>query len=273
MRGVARVLVGLIVVVGAAVAMQAWAQSGDRLSGVQELIEEPIIGATRKEVAITTTFSGAELFVYGAVARDRRVMSADGALDVIVIVEGPSSPIIVRKKEWIAGLWINAASIRIAAAPSFYGVASTRPIDKILREQDDATYGVSLQRAVLFAGMPTSAPDPGSFREAAIRLRRKQGLYVELPTGVSLQGETLFEARFQLPANITEGEYIATVHLVRGRRIIASNEVPISVRRRGIEQFLYEAAINQPTLYALGTLLTALLAGYGASELFRRLRR
>ncbi len=237
------------------------------------LFEEPIISSTQTEVAITATFSGADIVVYGAVSRDRLVAEADGRLDVIIIVEGPSEPLIVRRKERIAGLWINAAAIRIGGAPSFYGVASTRPLSEILIDQDDATYGVSIDRAVFIAGVPVSAPDVEAFRQAVIRLRRRAGLYVELPEGVVLERDTLFTAQFELPANIAEGEYVATVHLVREGRILGSEFLEIDVQRAGLEEFLFEAATESPTLYALGTLFTALFAGYAASEIFRRLRR
>lgn len=237
------------------------------------LVEEPIVAAAQKEVAITATFAGGELFVYGAVARNRRLLASDTPLDVVIVLEGPSEPVIVRKKQWIAGLWINAAAIRIAAAPSFYGVASTRPVPDILRPEDDATYGIGLDKAVLIAGVPYSAPDPEAFRQAAIRLRRREGLYVEAPGAVTIQRGTLFQGRFQLPANIVEGDYIATVYLVRDKRVIARDSFEIPVARRGLERFLYVSAQEHPTLYALGTLLTALIAGYLASEIFRRLRR
>lgn len=237
------------------------------------LFEEPIISSTENEVAITATFSGADVIVYGAVERDRLVNALDGSLDVIITLAGESDPVIVRRKEWVAGLWINVAWARIAGAPNFYGVASTRPLPDILDSEFDAAYSVSIDEAVFIAGVPVSSPELDAFRRAVIRLRRGEGLYVELPRGVRLERDTLFTAEFELPANIAEGLYVATVHLVRDGRIIATAEHDIAVRRAGLEAFLYNSAKTTPTLYALGTLLTALTAGYLASELFRRLRR
>lgn len=271
MIGIGRLALCALLMIFAAVAAlsPAVAQEGAPV----DIGEEPIITSTLTEVDITATFTGADIVVYGAVARDRRVMDEDGPLDVVVLLEGRSEPVVVRRKEWVAGLWINASAIRIGGAPSFYGVASTRPLPEILVEQDDATYGVSLDQAVFIAGVPISAPDIEQFRQAVIRLRRNAGLYVELPRGVVLERDTLFTASFELPANIVEGEYFVTVHLVRGGRIIASDSFEINVERVGLEAFLYKSAVERPTLYALGTLLTALFAGWAASELFRRLRR
>ena len=237
------------------------------------LDEGLIVSATHKEVAITATFAGDELFVYGAVERSRRLEPEDGPLDVIVVVAGPSEPVIVRKKDWVAGLWINTAAVRIAAAPSYYGVASTRPLSDILRPEEDAIYRISLDRAVVIAGVPFSAEDPEEFRQAAIRLRRRADLYQELSGGVVIARDTLFEARFELPANIVEGAYQAVVYLVRDQRVMARESFDLPVRRRGLEQFLFRAAHETPMLYGLGTLLTALVAGFLASEIFRRLRR
>ncbi|MCI4664302.1 MAG: TIGR02186 family protein [Neomegalonema sp.] len=242
----------------------AWATSGP-------LDEEPVVAAAQKEVAITATFAGDELFVYGAVSRSRRLQKSDGPLDVVIVVEGPAAPIIVRKKKWIAGLWINAAAFFIAEAPSYYAVASTRPLLDILDK--DGYRRVSLDGAVIMAGTPFSAEEPLEFRQAAIRLRRRAGFYVTKPSGVALAKSTLYQARFSLPANIIEGAYAVTVYLVRNKRIVGEQDFVIPVRRKGLEQFLYRAAMERPTLYGLGTLATALIAGYLASEIFRRLRR
>ncbi len=237
-------------------------------------LEERILtGSAQDQVAITATFSGSELFVYGAIARNRFLAVGENSPEIIIVVRGPSSPIMVRKKDRIGGLWMNNEAVRIAAAPSYYAVASTKPLPEILEELDDFTYRISIDRAVLIAGVPFSAENPANFREALIRLKRQSGLYRNTPFGVTLKGGTLYQARFRMPANIIEGDYQVRVFLVRDGRVRDQARIELPVRKEGVERVLYAAAQETPFLYGLLTLLTALFCGWGASELFRLLRR
>ena len=250
-----------------------WGAVATAAQAVEPLRENILTGAAQDEVAITATFSGSELFFYGAIERNRFLTEEELAPDVVIVIEGPSSPIMVRKKARVAGVWVNQQAIRIAAAPSFYAVASTRPLEEILRSGEDRRYRISLDTSVYILGIPTSAEDPEEFRRAAIRLRQNDGLYFADPYGVELSDRTLFQTRLKLPANIVEGDYRARVYLVRDGRVIDNASIKIPVRKQGVERFLYLAAKETPLFYGFGTLFIALLAGYGASELFRRLRR
>ena len=46
----------------------------------------------------------------------------------------------------------------------------------------------------------------------------------------------------------------------------------IDVRKEGVERWLYNLAMQQPLAYGVISLIMAMVAGWGASELFRRLR-
>ncbi|MDZ4085659.1 MAG: TIGR02186 family protein, partial [Tabrizicola sp.] len=94
----------------------------------QEVI---VAGMSQNRVSITADFDGSEILIYGAVKRDSPPPEG-GPLEVIVTVEGPSSPVAVRRKDRVAGIWINNASVRVDSAPSFYAVATTGPLDYIL---------------------------------------------------------------------------------------------------------------------------------------------
>ncbi|MEO1291948.1 MAG: TIGR02186 family protein [Pseudomonadota bacterium] len=238
-----------------------------------DLEERIFTGSAQEEVAITATFSGSELFVFGAIERNRFLDQGEASPDVIISVRGPSSPVIVRKKGRVAGVWMNKEAIRIASAPSYYAVASTGAIPDILDDFEDRTFRITLDKAVLIAGLPTSAEDPAAFREALMRLRQEEGLYRETPFGVLLKSGTLFQTRLSLPANIIEGDYQVRVFLLREGKVLDQARITIPVRKRGVERVVFAAAQETPILYSLLTLAVALLAGWGAAELFRRLSR
>lgn len=253
--------------------MAAQAQESRDPRGRDALEEQLISGATVDEVAITATFSGEEVFVFGAIQRNRRLDVDEGRPEIIVVIQGPSSPLIVRRKARVFGLWINRDAFRIAAAPSYYSISSTGPLAEILQPGEDLARRISLRNAVLIAGAPVSAEDPEAFRRAVIRLRTARGLYREDPMGVTLTGGTLYQARVRLPASIVEGLYVVRVYLVRDGRVRDVQEIALPVFKQGLERTLGAAAEQTPLLYGIGTLITALLAAWGASELFRRLRR
>ncbi|MGR3433611.1 MAG: TIGR02186 family protein, partial [Shimia sp.] len=86
-------------------------------------VEEIVADLSQSRVAITTTFSGSEILVFGAVKR-RAPVVADAPLEVIVTVAGPEAPVVVRRKARVAGIWANAEAVTVDSAPSFYAVAT-----------------------------------------------------------------------------------------------------------------------------------------------------
>ncbi|MBA4325853.1 MAG: hypothetical protein C0426_12670, partial [Rhodobacter sp.] len=108
-------------------------------AAAQEVI---VAGMSQNRVSITADFDGSEILIYGAVKRNAPAPEG-GPLEVIVTVEGPSSPVAVRRKDRVAGIWINNASVRVDSAPSFYAVATTGPLDHILSDVDNLRYGIT----------------------------------------------------------------------------------------------------------------------------------
>ena len=99
------------------------------------------------------------------------------------------------------------------------------------------------------------------------------GLYVEAPIQVEVIEDTLFTTHVALPANIVEGDYVARVFLVQDKRVVDLHESIVGVRKVGMERWLFSLSRTQPLAYGLLALAVALAAGWGASELFRVLRR
>jgi uncharacterized protein (TIGR02186 family) len=236
------------------------------------LAQERIVsGLSQNRVSITADFDGSEILVYGAVKRDTPAPKGR-PLEVIVTVEGPSTPVAVRRKDRVAGLWINQASVRIDSAPSFYAVASTGPLSHILSDVDNLRYGITIGRVIRAIGIADEADQAGDFVLALQRVRTSEGRYRVLEGEVELTEDTLFRADIVLPANLTEGEYKVRLFLLRDKRVVASQERLIGVRKEGLERFIFNLAQEQPLLYGLLSLVLAALAGWGASAAFRLIR-
>jgi uncharacterized protein (TIGR02186 family) len=238
-----------------------------------EAQETVVTGTSVDNIAITATFDGSEVFVFGAVRRDAPPDPEAGPLDIIITLKGPPRPIMVRRKERVLGIWTNTEAVRVAQAPSFYAAASTRPIRDILTETERLRWGIGMDQAVRRVGGHPTITDTSPFAEAVIRIKGAEGLYVQLEQGVRLNEETLFQTNFVLPANLVEGEYLAEFFLVRDRTVIHTGTTLITVQKTGIERWIYNLSREQPLAYGALAITLALAAGWLANAAFRLARR
>jgi uncharacterized protein (TIGR02186 family) len=234
--------------------------------------ESVVTGISADKIALNATFDGSELFVFGAIRRDAPVPEDAGPLDIVITIKGPAGPVTVRRKERRLGIWVNTDSVVVRQAPSFYAVATTRPLHEILSETERLRHGIGMDQAVRRVGGSTLA-DITPFTEAVVRLREQSGSYAQLDDGVSVAEDTLFQTRIELPANLVEGDYAAEFFLVRERKVISSGTTLIRVEKTGIERWLYNLSRNEPLLYGVLSVLLALFAGWLAATAFHLGRR
>ena len=233
--------------------------------------ESVVLGLSQDEIAITTSFDGSEILVFGAVKRE--VPVPDGPeLEVIITVAGPSVPVMVRRKEKRLGIWVNTDAVEVDQAPSFYAVATSGLLRDVLRDTEDLRYQISVPRAIRSVGAPMSITDAPSFTEALIRIRSDARLYQLQENQVAVDEQTLFRARIELPAALTEGAYATRIFLTRDGQVVSNYETSIDVRKVGLERWLFSLSREQPGIYGLMSLAIASFAGWGASAAFSLLR-
>ncbi|NPD17104.1 TIGR02186 family protein [Xinfangfangia sp. D13-10-4-6] len=252
--------------------------------------EKIVSGLSQNRVSITASFDGDEILVYGAVKRD--APAPEGRMDVIVTAEGPSGPVTIRRKARVAGIWVNRDSVNVSSAPSFYAVATTGPLDKILRPEENRRHAISIDQLVHLeaaqaaleswvarGGDPDSVPlfpillSEGEFIRSMIRVWSNEGRYRLLENRVQLTEQTLFRADLTLPSNLTEGVYRVRMFLLRDGYVVATHERWIRVRKEGLERMIFNLSREQPLVYGLVSLLIAAFAGWAASAAFRLIRR
>ena len=226
-----------------------------------------------RSVSITSSFTGTEIVVFGAVDNSRQSSAESGLYDVVIVLEGMPSRIVSRRKSNVAGIWINTQSVTFESIPSYYAIASTRPLDELadpvlLREND---IGLEQVRMTAIRGWETglSTADLTEFKTAVIRLKQKEGLYVQEQYGVVFIGRSLFRATIELPANVPVGPLVARVHLLREGQLLSTYTARVNLERQGIERVIYTFAFDHALLYGLFTVAVAVGAGLLASTLFR----
>lgn len=232
--------------------------------------EEIVLGLSRDQVAITATFQGSEIIVFGAVKRDIPAPD-DNRLGVIVTIAGPYEPVTIWRKDRRLGIWVNTDAGEIEKAPSFYAVATSAPLADILAPAADAEHGISIARAI--GAVQGTVPDRNAFADALIRIKKGQNLYQTLENTVRVDQETLFRTAITLPANLTDGDYTAQIYLTRDGQVVDEYVSNIPVVKVGMERWLYNLAHENALLYGLMSLSIAIAAGWLASAAFGLLRR
>ncbi|OCX64669.1 hypothetical protein BFP70_11705 [Thioclava sp. SK-1] len=232
--------------------------------------EQVVAGLSKESIGITASFDGSEILIYGAVKRYEP--EPEGRLDVIVTLQGPSSPVIVRRKSRELGVWVNTDAIEIPSAPSYYAVATTGPRQDILASEVDAIYRIMIPSAMRSFSDAIERANASPFAEALQRIRINEGFYRLKEGDVTLIEDTLFRADFQLPANLIEGDYLVRIFLLRQERVIDDYSAPIKVRKVGLERWLFMLSQDYPPLYGLLSLAIAVFAGWAAAFVFRRFR-
>jgi len=210
----------------------------------------------RNVVEVSTAFAGDSILVFGA-------FEPPG--DIVIVARGDARTTVVRQKVSVGGIWLNGPSARFMNLPSFYAVGATGPLTEIVDpyERRGATIGLDT-----VSMLSRGSQDP-AFREAVIRIRSAQGLY-ESNVPVQVVGGRLFHARVPFPSLVEPGSYRIDVMLVRDRRVVARQELPVSVRRVGFAADVSQVATAQPALYGLGCIAIAAMAGWLGAFLFRR---
>ncbi|MCL6282912.1 TIGR02186 family protein [Ruegeria sp. 2012CJ41-6] len=237
----------------------------------QAIEEEIVLGLSQDRVAITSTFDGDDILVFGAVKRETPIPDAE-PLEVVITVSGPSKPVIVRRKEKKFGIWVNVDSVLVDSAPSFYAVATSAPFNEVLTNTEDLRYKVSIPQAIRSVGADMKVQDAQEFAQAVIRIRKAEGLYSLREDTVAVDQQTLFRTSIEMPANLIEGDYKTRIYLTRGGRVVSQIVTDIDVRKVGLERFLYNLSRQQPAIYGLMSLAIAIFAGWGASAAFTVLR-
>lgn len=223
---------------------------------------EPLVADLSSHlIRITSSFTGTELLLFGAV---------EGEGDIVVVIRGPSGEVEVRRKRRTVGLWINRDRQVFDRVPAFYWVGATRPLDTLAPLGVLARHQIGLDNLV-FAGDDSLSPEERmAFREALVRRKQKGGLYVGDVQPVGRLGAKLFRATVTFPSNVPTGAYSAEVYLVRGNRVISAQTTPLFVRKGGLGDRIYSFAHRQPAAYGLIAVAAALLAGWLAGVMFRR---
>lgn len=224
---------------------------------------------SQRRIDIIYSFTGAELLLFGAILYPGGRIPSRPA-DVAVVIKGPTEAIVVREKQKIAGMWINADSARFRSVPSFYALASSRPIDTLVDARPKAIYELGVDSLQLSPSSGASPEEQQRFEAGLVDLKRRGGLYSENGHGVEISEGVLYRARIAIPARVPVGRYTAETFLIQDGRVVAGAARTIDIDKSGFERFVAATAENWSFSYGLAAVGISLLLGWAAGAGFRR---
>lgn len=223
---------------------------------------------SQDRIDIAYSFTGAELLLFGAIVDPA---GARGRTDIAVVVKGPVQSILVREKARVAGVWVNADNLPYRSAPSFYALASSRPIRTLVDARTRAIYELGLDSLQL---SPASAAAPEvqtRFQRGLVALKAKAGLYYETSQDVAVTDGVLYRARIRIPARVPVGKFTAETFLIRDGRVVTAKVRDITIAKSGFERFVATSAQRDPVPYGLAAVALSVFLGWAAGWVARRL--
>jgi uncharacterized protein (TIGR02186 family) len=223
-----------------------------------------------REISIQSNFTGANIVLFGSIDFSRTPSPEQGAYDVIMVIRGPSQPMVVRRKEQIAGLWVNGPSQTFSAVPGFYAALASRPFRAIASEETLESLKIGFSYMDLGKAEPPAPPGDGAFRASLIRLKKEHDLFKESDDGVSFLGRSLFRGSVTLPVDVPIGRYTTEVYLFRAGKLLSQSQSSLQVHKIGFERVVYALAFQRPFLYGVLAVLVAVASGLVAWALFKK---
>ena len=224
-----------------------------------------VVDLSTREVKVSSSFVGTNVMVFGTNNQHD---------NIIVVIMGPQETTTVRKKQRVSGIWINREKMEFKEVPGFYAIASTRPLNEIAEQSLLKRHNIGIRNTITdnFTNQEQKEiQNYRSFKEALIRGKKKKGLFFDDPMKIDVISHRLFKTSFHFPNNMTTGKYTVNVFAFREKSLVNMVSKTISVEKTGIGADVFKFAKEQSALYGLIAIVIAVLSGWIASVIFRKI--
>lgn len=236
-------------------------------TGAEQLVSQ----VSREEVAITSSFAGETLTVFGSIEPEtgspEKLVS--GPYHLIMTITGPLQNRVARRKTNTFGIWLNTAEATFEAFPSFYQVLADAHLSDITDPITLAEKQIPLENQARYSAK-AGWWDSLVFGSELVRLMQQKGQFKLNEQGVVFRSDTLYFAQVALPGDAPPGSYIAHTYLFKNGQIVAEKTDGFTVRKIGFERFLGQSARQFPLLYGLVCVVLALFIGWLGGVVFKR---
>jgi hypothetical protein len=250
-------------------------------AGAGEQAAAPSSHLGDRRVAISLTFSGQRVFLYG--------QPPHGTDTMLAVMLGPQTGTVeLVRRERVLGLWPGVERYAVTGAPGLYLVnvhcpACNRSGDcghspdleawnRILESEGRAVGIEDLRSRTVLEG-DTGVPDGREARRVVQGfwdLHRERGLFGVNRNSIRMNDQGLFYHTFELPAEAPEGRYRIRTYFSRNGNVIGVADNELLVRKSGLVARLSRLSERREVSYASLTVIIPILAGILASIVFHR---
>jgi len=231
--------------------------------------EQLVSALSNGNIAITSSFDGEVLSLFGNVEPDEGKHNVSGNYDVVIVVIGPSVDRVARLKTNVLGFWMNTEQVEFNPFPTFFQVLSGNPLDKIADHQALEDLRILPDAQARVSAVPQSL-HVERFGAELVRLMTARGLFGINETAVRFISPTAYVAQLPLPADISNGLFITQTYLFKDGKLLATRGDSFAINKTGFERFLFTSAHQYPLLYGLVCVLLAVGTGWLGGVVFRR---
>ncbi len=213
------------------------------------------------KIDIDVGFTGATISIFGMI---------DEEGDVVVTVTGPRKKIVVRKKENNMGIWINGSTKVFSDVPSFYYVASNKPLEKLNAETSLHVNQIGLKNLRFEGAEENERKDRKLWIDGIVNTMVKQGRYSDKIGKIEISKNKLFKTELYFSSDILEGEYIVDTLLLKSGNVVGARRSFINVSKSGLGAKIHFLANYNSLFYGFFSIILALLFGFLANFIIRK---
>src|SRR5262249_40322067 len=178
-----------------------------------------VVDLSVPRVSITSAFQGESILLFGMF---------DPPGEIVVVVVGPSARETVLRKQRVLGLWLNVGRQSFDDVPSYYAIAASQPLQRLLARGAGGEILSLEDRLSTIRRVGDRPPDQlAQFRNGLVEVKRREGLYPAAIGQVTIQAHRLFRVELPFPSRLPEGYYEIRTYLLRDGKIVAAVSRPL----------------------------------------------
>ena len=218
---------------------------------------------SENNIEIKTNFVGKEIIIFGILNENQ---------ETVITIKGPEKNAKIQKKERILGFWFNTKQITYSKIPSIFFIAASANIENILPTstliKEELSFNYLLENKVSQRNF-ISDTSLKSWKDNFVRIKKSKNLFKKYK--IEKIENKLFQTRVFFPSDSLPGKYLVNVYQIKNNIILNKKEKIITLAKSGIGSKIYDFAHNNAAAYGLFTIIFAIMSGFLAATLFRRL--
>ena len=218
---------------------------------------------SENNIKIKTDFNGKEIIVFGILNDEQ---------ETLITIKGPEKKAVINKKERILGFWFNTKKITYNKVPSIFFIASSTKLEDILPTstiiKEELSFDYLLENKLSKRNFISNSTLE-NWKDNFIRIKKNKNFFKKYQ--IDKIEDKLFQTRVFFPAKSLPGEYKINVYQIKDSIILNMKEKTITLAKSGIGSQIYEFAHKNSAAYGLFTIIFAIVSGFLAATMFRRL--